>query len=245
VNADDASADLATKLGKMLRDGRTSSQMTQAAAAEIAGISRSEWSELERGKTVATIPIVNRAAFAVGGSLDAWIKRTSATTLPRDAVHLKAQELILREGLRGGWQGVPEEMIDREARTSRAADVLLTRAGPQGEKEYSIWDVRDWLEDVGAAVRDFSRRVDALDRYAVARMVGDEPLPRTGGCFVLRATKRNRDVLSDHDNFFRARFPGAGSSWLESLTSGTSPMPKQPALVLVAVNGEQLRPWHF
>lgn len=243
VKADDASVELAKKLGKMLLGGRAGQRLTQAAAAKLAGISRSEWSELERGKTIATLPIVNRAAFAVGGSLDAWIKGTSAATLPRDAAHLKAQELIIREAKRGDWRALPEEMIDREAKTSRAADVLLTRARPDTPREYALWDVRDWVDDVGAAVRDFARRVDALDRYAVAHMAGDEALPVTGGCFVLRATKRNSDLVRDHQNFFAARFPGSGDAWIAALTSAAATTPNQPAVVWVAVNGEDLRAW--
>jgi transcriptional regulator with XRE-family HTH domain len=236
--------ELASKLGSMLKDGRARQRLTQAEAALRAGVSRGRWGDLEtRRDPGATLATWSRAAFAVGGSLEAWIKQTSAATLPRDAVHLKAQELIIREGLRGEWQALPEEMIDREARTSRAADVLLTRTRQESPREYAIWDVRDWVDDVGAAVRDFARRVDALDRYAVARMAGDEPIPNTGGCVVLRATRRNRDLVKEHANFFRARFPGEGTAWLNALTTPNRAMPQKPALVWIAVNGEQLRAW--
>ena len=50
-------------------------------------------------------------------------------------------------------------------------------------------EVWDWFDDVGGPVRDFGRRMEAVDRYAVAHMrTPDAPLPRTGGCFVVRAT---------------------------------------------------------
>jgi transcriptional regulator with XRE-family HTH domain len=234
------------KLGRTLKDGRTRLRLTQAAAARVAGISRSEWSELERGKVVATFAIVNRAAHAVGGNVEAYIRETSAADQPRDAVHLRNQELIIRRSEPGGWTPLPEELIDREARTSRAADVLLTRRHPaDGVDEYAIFDVRDWLDDVGAMVRDFARRLDALDRFATARMRGpDAPLPRTGGCCVLRATQRNRRLVAEHRYFFRARFPGSGRTWLAALTTevATSKIPKQPALLWVTVNGERLFP---
>lgn len=231
------------RLGRALKDGRSQLRWTQAQAASLAGISRSEWSELERGKTVATVPMINRAAFALGGSLEAFVRRTTATDRPRDAVHLMAQELIIRTALSGGWRALPEELIDREARTSRAADVLLTRrCRSDGVDEYAIVDVRDWLDDVGAIVRDFARRTDAVDRYAVARMRNDAHLPRTGGCIVIRATRRNRAIIGEHRNFFRARFPGSGRAWLEALTRTDATLPVKPALVWITVNAERLFP---
>jgi transcriptional regulator with XRE-family HTH domain len=234
--------ELRKKLGKMLLDGRRREHLTQGMAAARAGLSQSEWSELERGKNVATLPTINRAAFAVGGSLDAWIKQTSAADLPRDAVHLRHQELIIRLSVGGAWKSLPEEFIDRDARTSRAADVLLYRRSPLDDvDEYAFWDVWDWFDDVGGHVRDFFRRLDAVDRYATARMRGtDAPLPRVGGCFVVRATIRNRALVKDHSHFFGARFPGSARAWLESLQDPRAPLPKEPALVWVAVNGERL-----
>ena len=198
-------------------------------------ISRSEWSGLELGRKSATVATWNRAAFAVGGSLDAWIKQTSAAGMPRDAVHLRNQELILRLGVGGGWKGLPEELIDRDARTSRAADVLLYRRSPIDQvDEYSFWDVWDWFDDVGGPVRDFQRRMEAVGRYAVARMrLPDSPLPRTGGCFVVRATARNRALIHDHRNFFRSRFPGSAQGWLRALEDAHAPMPTDPALIWV------------
>jgi transcriptional regulator with XRE-family HTH domain len=233
--ADRASADLANKLGRMLKDGRARMRLTQQRAADAAGISRGRWADLEGGRdALATVMTLNRAAFAIGGGLDAWIKETSAADQPRDAVHLRHQELIIRLGLGGGWKALPEEMIDREARTSRAADVLLDRTAPDGTEEYALWDVWDWFPDVGGPVRDFSRRLEAVERYAVARMRGLEAtLPRVSGCWVVRATARNRRLIAE---------PGSGHAWLAALIQTGAPLPKEPALIWVAVNGERLFP---
>jgi hypothetical protein len=116
----------------------------------------------------------------------------------------------------------------------------FARRRPREPQEYSLWDVRDWVDDVGAAVRDFARRLDALDRYAVARMAADDAVPRTGGCFVLRATARNRGLVREHREFFRARFPGPARAWLVALADPAAAMPAQPALVWIAVNGARL-----
>ena len=240
VAADDAAMDVSRKLGQMLRDGRSRLHLNQDRAAEIAGIARSEWSNLERGKKVATVPVWSRAAQAVGGRLRAYVEETSAATLPRDAVQLRNQELVIRLAKPGAWRPLPEQQIDREARTSRWADVLLERRHAHASTEYCICEIWDWVADVGGSVRDFSRRLDALDRYGVARMRGDEPVPRAGGFWLLRATRRNRELVNEHRNFFHSRFAGSGRAWLAALTSTAAPMPSDPALLWVDVGGTRI-----
>lgn len=184
----------------------------------------------------------NRAAVAVGVSLDAWIKQTAATTSHRDAVHLRNQELVPRLSKSGGWSGLAEEFLDREARTTRAADVLLVRFSNTNpaRREYALWDVTDWIEDAGAVVRDFTRRLAAVDRYALARMLGDEPVPKTAGCWLVRATRRSRELIAEHRHFFRGRFPGSGRAWLAALSNPAAAMPTQPALFRVDVRGTRI-----
>ena len=243
--SDRASAQLAIKMGRMLRDGRSRLRQTQQQCADAAGISRGRWADLEGGRdALATLATWSRAAFAVSGSLEAYVRQTSAADQPKDAVHLRNQELIIRLGKPGGWAALPEEFIDRGARTSRAADVLLHRhSKTDGVNEYSLWDVRDWIDDVGGAVRDFGRRLEALDRYAIARMpVGATTLPRTSGVFVVRATNRNRRLVAEHRNFFGARFPGSGHAWLQALADAGAEMPRKPALIWVTVTGDRLFP---
>jgi transcriptional regulator with XRE-family HTH domain len=236
--ADRWADDLARELGKALRLARLHRGLTQRQAADQAGISPSMWSHLETardGRT--TLATVNRAGLALGSRLRAYMTEASAADQPRDAAHLRAQELIIRTALGGGWRALPEALIDREARSSRAADVLLRRGS-----DYALVDVWDWFDDVGAAGRSLSRRLDAVERHAIARMVGDDPLPTASGCWVVRATRRNRGLVSDHRHFFQALLPGSSAAWLAALSSPTAAMPPEPALVWVAVNGKQLFP---
>jgi hypothetical protein len=71
-------------------------------------------------------------------------------------------------------------------------------------------------------------------------MVGDDELPKTSGCWIVRATRRNRDLLGAHSHFFRARFPGHGRQWLAALSNPDVPLPLEPALLWVSVSGERL-----
>jgi hypothetical protein len=148
---------------------------------------------------------------------------------------------VISTALLGGWQALPEEPIDREARTSRAADVLLHRRRSDRPVEYALFEVIDWFHDVGAPTREWSRRLDAVERYAIARMTpNDESLPVVGGCWVVRATMRNRRLIGEHRHFFRARFPGSGRAWLAALGSREDPMPTVPAVLWVSVDGTRL-----
>jgi transcriptional regulator with XRE-family HTH domain len=241
VDADDASDVLMRKVGVMLRDARKQLGYRQLEASTLAGISRSEWSELERGKSSVTLHTLNRAANAVNAPLEAFLRNASAADLPRDATQLKGQELVLALSQPGGWQGLPEEPIDRDARASRAADVLLFRRRPEVADEYALMEIIDWFDDVGEPLRAWSSRLSAVDRYAVARMT-DDVLPRSSGCWIVRATARNRRLVTSHTNIFRARFPGSGRAWLAALTAPSVSMPGEPCLIWISVKGDRLFP---
>jgi len=55
-----------TELGQKLRDARAWAKMTQAQAAESAGIHQSHWSEYELGTVEPSITVLRRIARAVG-----------------------------------------------------------------------------------------------------------------------------------------------------------------------------------
>ena len=235
--ADRHAADLAARLGAALRDARRRANLTQAQAAAKAGLIQTTWSKLERDRDAGfTLATWDRAAHAVGGRLSAYVEGASAADQPRDAVHLRNQELVLRVAQRGGWRGLAEAAIDRDARRSRHADVLLERR----RAEYALCEVVDWVPDVGESVRDLDRRLAAVDRYAVARMTGNAGMPRSCGFWLVRATQRNRRLVDEHRHFFRGRFPGSGRAWLGALTDATQPMPAQPALLWVDVKGTRI-----
>ena len=241
--ADRHAADLARRVGKALRDARRAGHRLQSEAADIAGISRGRLADLEaRADGGATLRVLSRAAMAVGGELHVYVSNTTSADRPRDAVHLRHQELIARTANGGGWKAVPEQAIDQDARTSRAADVLLQRPSrsPALGTDWSIIEVWDLFVDVGASFRDWDRRLAAVERLAIARMPpGDGPVPRTGGCWVVRATKRNRELLAAHRHLFRARFPGSPRAWLNALST-SAPMPAEPGLLWVRVDGTAL-----
>ena len=240
--ADRHAIDLVDKLGIALRDDRHRAGLTQAQSAARAGISQATWSALENERDPRyTLATWDRAAHAVETSLSAYLPESSAAAAPRDAVHLKAQELMIATATAGGWHGLAEEQIDREARSSRFADVLLERPHVQPE-EVALMEIIDWFDDVGAPLREWPRRLEAVERRAIARMVGDQGVPKVGGCWLIRATRRNRELVAAHANIFRNRFPGSGRAWLAALTQTKPAMPDAAALLWVSVDGTRIWP---
>jgi len=236
VAADERARVLAGTLGRSLRDARHRAKRTQLAIADAAAVAQSTVSELERGRgSCVSLRVWCRVARAVGTDLRAYAEGASAADGPRDAIHLRHQELIVRTAAGGGWVALPEAPIDADRSRSRAADVLLRRG-----QEHALIDVWDWFDDVGAAFRAWDRRISRVAAVAIGRTpVGHEQPPRVCGCWVVRSTLRNRHLVADHGALFAARFPGSGSAWLAALST-SRPMPADPAILWVAVRGDRL-----
>ena len=88
------------------------------------------------------------------------------------------------------------------------------------------WNV---IGDLGAAVRSSDRKRAEAEALAVA--LGGEGGPfAVGLCWVVRATRRNRDLLSRYPHIFDARFPGSSLGWLRALTTGDD-FPSEPGIM--------------
>ncbi len=232
--------DLASRLGAALRDARGRAGLKQAEAAAKAGLGQTTWSSLEVDRDPRyTLLTWDRAAHAVGASLDAFIRGASAADQPRDLAHLRAQQLVISTARPGGWKSFPEQLIDRDARTSRAADVLLHRRISPRPPEYALMEIFDWFPDVGDPLRAWLSRLEAVERYAISRL-GDDTLPIVSGCWIVRATQRNKQLFRELGGIFEARFPGDPRAWLRALAGPASPMPSDAALLWVSVSGDRL-----
>jgi len=118
--ADRHASELAERLGLALRDARVRAGLKQAVAGARAGISQATWSKLERNRDARfTLATWDRAAFAVGARLEAFVRGGSAADLPGDAVHLRNQELVIKTAKPGGWLALAEEALDRDVGRSR------------------------------------------------------------------------------------------------------------------------------
>lgn len=244
--SDRRARDLSVRLGRGLREGRSGRGERQADVAERAGIARSTWSAVERGEDArVTLETLCRCAMAVDSDLHTYLERLPGAERPRDHVHLRHQELVIATAHRGGWEAVPESPVGHAGRTSWIDVLLRRRTGgredPGGREEWAVIEIWDWFDDVGAAFRAWDRRLADLEQLALARGVADRGRPtHVNGAMVIRATKRNRDLLRDHANVFRTRFPGSSTAWLRALVEADAPMPDRSALLWVSVDGSRL-----
>jgi hypothetical protein len=95
------------------------------------------------------------------------------------------------------------------------------------------------IGDVGAAARSTNRKLVELAGLGVARFGPDS---WAAACWVVRASRRNRALVSRYPELFGARFPGSSRRWLDALERGAAP-PSEPGLVWAAVDASRLFTW--
>jgi transcriptional regulator with XRE-family HTH domain len=208
----------------------------------LAALSPSTVSELERGLGHdVSLLAWSRAARDAGTDLRAYLEAASAASPPRDAAHLRHQELVINVAAQGGWRARPEASIDRDPARSRSADVLLRRARAR-RVEHLFVDIWDWFDDVGASLRSFDRALARVEAQAMASLTPPASADdiRVSGLWVVRATTRNRRLLAAHRHLFRARFPGSGVQALRALTDPSSASPEESSWLWVSVSGDRL-----
>jgi transcriptional regulator with XRE-family HTH domain len=191
--------------------------MRQADVAAAAGIGRSTVSEIERGRGGGhTLDSWQRIALAVGRPLRVELERDRSGAV-LDAAHLAIQELVLRLARSAGWQGTFELPI-RMTDGRHSVDVGLRHDGHRTMAWIECWNI---LDDVGAAVRASTWKWRKAEEVAVA-IGGDTPY-RVAGCWVVRATARNRALVARYPEVFSSRFPGSSLEWVKAITAGAAP----------------------
>lgn len=234
------------RLGSEVRESRGRRRMTQAQLGERIGLARSTVGAIERG-------------FGGGHTLDAWQRiglaldrplrielSRDAREEPADAGHLAIQELVMRVG-RGASLQRTFELATRPSNPAHSTDV-----GLRDDRGRRLILVEGWntIGDVGAAVRSTNRkRAEAEDLAAViggARPTapGDEPGEpyAVATVWVVRATRRNRELVARYPELFASRFTGSSRAWVRALTIG-SPPPPDLGLIWCDVRCARLFAW--
>jgi hypothetical protein len=119
--------------------------------------------------------------------------------------------------------------------TRPSADVELRRS-----HEIALIEVFDRFDDVGAAWRSSERKRATVEASAVGRSTDDARSPIVGLCWVVRRTQRNRQLVQDHQTLFRSWLPAPGRAWLASLNDPKAPMPNEPGMLWVSIDGQKL-----
>ena len=223
-------------LGGELRRSRRRRRISQAALGGMIGVAQSTISLMERG---------------LGGSLSVDVWQRALTALDRhlrfepsrdalddvaDAGHLAIQNLVLRLGRTAGYAGSFELPSGRFHGRS-ASDTGLRDDRRRILVLAECWNV---FGEIGGAARTTNRKVAEAEDLA-AFYWGDAP-HRVRSVWVIRATRRNRELVAKYVEVFAARFPGSSAGWVAALTRGGEP-PDQPGLVWCDIRTTRLFAW--
>jgi transcriptional regulator with XRE-family HTH domain len=224
------------RLGGQFKQGRLAHRKTQADVAAAAGIGRSTVSAIERGRGGGhTLDTWQRLALAVERPLRVELDRDRSGSVA-DTVHLAIQELVLGEATLAGWGGTVElQLASGQGRQS--VDIALRHDRHRVLALIECWNT---LDDIGAAARSFDWKRRRAEDAAVA--LGHGESYRVGGCWVVRATQRNRALVQRYPQVFASRFPGSSLGWIRALTTGVPP-PEGIGLVWVDVAISRLYAW--
>lgn len=234
--------DQLSQIGIALRTSRHRRHLRLSDTAARTGLSASAISAIERGHAgTFSADSLQLVAMAVGRRLEF---RLTADTLqePADAGHLAIQELVLRLGRAAGF-GRTFELPTRPADPARSADV-----GLRDDRRRMVVLVECWntIGDVGAAARSSDRKRAEAEQMAVA--IGPlredatvEPY-RVRGCWVVRATARNRALVARYPEVFATRLPGSSAAWVRALMAEGEP-PSEPGLAWCDVAAKRLFAW--
>lgn len=101
-------------------------------------------------------------------------------------------------------------------------------------------EARNTFGNIGGAVRSTNRKI--AEAGSLASAIWGEGEHEVVACWVVRATRRNRELLARYPELFVSRFPGSSGRWTRALMSGAQP-PREPGLVWCDVGATRLFAW--
>ena len=222
--------------GGKVRAARKRRRLTQAQLGEKSGLSQSAVSDVEVGHG-ASLSIVawQRVAIVLDLPLRLELGR-DALEEPADAGHLKIQELVLRLG-RLTSRRRKFELPTKPADPSRSTDVGLV-----DDTHHQLLQIEcvNTFGNIGAVARSSDRK--KADAEALAISIGYGNPYSVHQCWVVRATRRNRELVAQYSESFTSRFTGSSRAWVETLTKG-APAPRDPGLVWCDVTCKRVFAW--
>ncbi|HSW41352.1 MAG TPA: helix-turn-helix domain-containing protein [Patescibacteria group bacterium] len=235
VRAADHDREMLAAFGRTVRESRLHAGLTQRQLAAGAGVSESALRRVERGAS-ATISVdtLQRIGYSLDRPVTMQLARGVAE--PIDAGHLAMQELVVRLVSQAGYRPRVELPSVRHG-TWRSSDVAAMRAPDRSLVGIECWNA---IGDLGAGFRSSDRKRRDLEELAAATWgPGDH---RVGICWVVRATRANRELVAKYPLVFASRFPGSSSAWVDALTKGAPP-PMGDGLVWSDVGATRVFPW--
>lgn len=172
---------------------------------------------MERGRGGAlSLEVWQQVALVLGLSLDLTLGR-DALEEPADAGHLAIQEMILRLGRLLGMRR-NFELPTKPADPSLSTDVGLT---DDANRRLIQVECVNTFGNINAAIRSSDRK--RAEAEALAISIGHGQPYAVHQVWVVRATRRNRELLGRYPELFATRFAGSSRAWVDALTKGSEP----------------------
>ena len=222
--------------GARVRQARLRRTLTQSELGRRVGLSQPSISGIELGEG-ATLSVLTweRTAVVLDLPLRFEIGRDPIEE-PADADHLAIEELMLRLGRLPGYHRT-FELPTKSADPMRHTDVGLR---DDTHRRLTLIECVNTFGNINASVRSSDRKRAEAEEVAAA--VGHGRPYSVHQCWVVRATRRNRELLTRYPEIFSTRFPGSSRVWVRALTATATP-PILPGLVWCSVDANRLFAW--
>jgi transcriptional regulator with XRE-family HTH domain len=223
-------------VGQRIRSARHRRGWTQKELGRRAELAQQTISQVERGcGATLSLAASKRVCIALGVPFEIRLGR-DALELPADAGHLAMQELMLRIGRRIGY--------DRtfELRTRRTDPARSTDVGLVSHRKHRLLRIEcvNSFGNIGAAVRSSDVKQTEAEGLAIA--LGQGAPYSVHELWVIRSTRRNRELVARYPEIFTSRFPGSSRAWVTALMRG-SPPPPERGLVWCDLHATKLFEW--
>ena len=157
---------------------------------------------------------------------------------PVDAGHLGMQELMLRLGRESG-RARAFELPTRSASSAYSIDVCLR---DDVQRVLFIEECWNTFGNINAAVRSTRRKIAEAEQLAVA-IGGELGAYRVAAVWIVRDTRRNREILGRYPEVFSSAFTGPSRAWVRCLTARGVSVPAEMGLVWSDLGSTRLFAW--
>jgi transcriptional regulator with XRE-family HTH domain len=230
--------DDAQSLGAKVRSARKRRRWSQRALGEMVGLTQTRLGQIERGLgATASLEVWHAIASALAMPLRVELGRDS-TEEALDAGHLAIQELMLRLARETG-RAKTFELATKPANPSYSIDVG-TR--DDANRVLIIQECWNSFGNINESVRSTRRKIAEAEQLAVA--IGGENGPyRVAAVWIVRDTRRNREILTRYPEVFASAFTGSSMEWVRALiTVGAAP-PAELGLVWCDLRATKVFAW--
>jgi transcriptional regulator with XRE-family HTH domain len=229
----------AASLGERVHGARVRRGWTLAELGEKVGLTGTRIGQIERGiGSGSSIEVW----FALAVVLDLPLKiefGRDALEQPADAGHLAIQELMLRLARAIGVTRF-FELPTKPQDPWHSIDVGWR---DDARRVFIINECWNGFTNINGSVRSTHRKIADAEQLAAAASKDGQDSYRVAACWIVRDTRRNRELIGAYPEVFATAFPASSQAWVHALTNPIAPVPTAAGLVWSDVRSTRLFAW--